>query len=172
MDPVGRHSHSCSLVTERLETVQVHHDLASVIVDVHVGRGDVGGDEVIEERDRQLVTERRSIAAGDPLERLGIDREILDEEAGVSKVQRAGFVDGPRPLDCVGVSEPDEGALVVGEVAEVTTKRIRQPSRRTDDRWALNVGADAGMTGRRDDRGVAGALTRTPQSVTRRVLAG
>ena len=109
-------------------------------------------------RPRQLVTERRSIAAGDPLERLGIAREILDEEAGVSKVQRAGFVDGPRPLDCVGVSEPDEGALVVGEVAEVTTERIRQPRRRTDDRWTLNVGADAGMTGRRDDRGVADAL--------------
>ena len=127
MDPVGRHGHSRSLITERLETVQVHHDLASVIVDVHVGRGDVGGDEVIAQRDRRLVTERRSMAAGDPLKRLGIDHEILDEEAGVAQLQRAGLVDGPRPLDCVGVGEPDERALVVGEVAEVPTERVGQP---------------------------------------------
>ena len=59
---------------------------------------------------------------------------------------------------------------MVGEVAEVATERIRQPRRRTDDRWTLNVGADAGMTGRRDDR-VAGAPTGHRRR-SRRVLAG
>ena len=158
MDLVCRHGHLRSLITERLETAQVHHDLASVIVDVHVRRGDVGGDEVIAQRGPQLVIERRSLAAGDLLDRLGIDHEILDEEAGVGQLQRAGLVDGSRSLGCVGVGEPDEGALVVGEVAKVWAERIRQPRRRTDDRWALNVGADAGMTGRHDDRTVADAL--------------
>ena len=97
MDPVGRHGHSRSLITERLETVQVHHDLASVIVDVHVGRGDVGGDEVTARRDRQLVTERRSIAAGDPLERLGIDHESSTRKPESANCSEPGswMVHGP-----------------------------------------------------------------------------
>ena len=139
---------------------------------MHVRRGDVGGDKVIAQRGRHLVTEHRSIAGGDPLERLSIDYEILDKEAGVGQPQRAGLVDRPRPLDGVGVGEPDERALVVGEVTEVPAEGTRQPRRRTDDRRALNIGADAGMTGRRDDRASPTRSTWTPPSVTRRVLAG
>mgnify|MGYP004228250189 FL=1 len=106
MGPVARHGHPRSLITERLGTVQVHHDLVPVIVDVHVRRGDVGGEKVIAQRGRHLIIERLAIAGCYPLKRLGIDHEILNEEAGVDQLQRARLVDDPRPLDCVAMGEP------------------------------------------------------------------
>ena len=152
--------HPGLLITDPDETVEVHEDLPAVVVDVHVGRRDVGHREVVADLQRRRLTQGRGVRLPVPLAGRVVDDQVLDREVRLGQMQRTGPVDGPGAGQLVGVSESDVGALVVGEVQVVPAERIGNPVRHPDQGRTLDVGADArigrGVDDRRVDQSVDG----------------
>ena len=74
---------------------------------------------------------------------------------GVAQMQRAGWMDLPRSGERIRERQSDVRALVVREVEVVATERVVHPLGNAQERRPVDVGSDAGVESRMDDRALA-----------------
>ena len=142
VQPVARRCHSCHLALDVLP-MDVHHDLASIITDMDIGRCDV-----------------------DVLGRV----RMRGHKVRLVEPKCARFVHGPRAGQPLGIGQPDVGATVVGEVQVVGAEGVRNPVRHADQRGACDVAAHRPVHVGRDDRPVY--ETFHPHVCRRRAVCG
>ena len=142
-DPVSRYRDPGALLAVADHPVVVHPDLAAVVVDVHVGRGDMGMEMVLLDRPLGLaalrLADRRGVRAG------GGEMRRLERE-GPRRVH------APRARDRVRDGQPNVGPLVIGEVEVVPAERRLDPVRNPDERRSVDVRAHPSVHVGPDDR--------------------
>ena len=153
MDPVGGLRHPRDLSGRGFETVKVHADHPPPVVDDHFRRRDVRRRGLLHRVVRQ-AHDARGVARRQPPRRLLVHHRRPSEEVGILDPQRPRTVDAPRPGHGVGVRQPDEAALVIGEVEVVTPEGVPDPVGHTDDRRPLDVAPDRRVELGCDDRPV------------------
>ena len=143
VDAVRGHRHPCALLAVFEHAVVVHADLVAVVVDVHIGRCDVGMEIVLLDRVRRI-----------PAHRLAHVRGIRTHcrEVRCLQRERSRCVYPPRAGERVGAGEADVETLVMGEVEVVATERIFDPVRNPDERRSVDVRAHPAVHAGLDDR--------------------
>ena len=141
---VGGHRDPGALLAVLAHAVEVHADLAAFVVDVHVGRRDVGLEVVL------LDAGTRDIPA-DPLAH-GFGDGPFGREVRCLQRERPRHVHAPRAGERVGEGQPDVRPLVVREVQVVATEGLLDPVRDPDERRAVDVGAHPSVHVGPDDR--------------------
>ena len=143
-DAVGGHRDPGALLAVLAHAVEVHADLVAFVVDVHIGRRDVGLEVVLPGAGTRDVPADR---LADGFERRAFGREVR----GIQR-ERPRRVHAPRAGERVGEGQPDVRPLVVREVQVVATERLLDPVRDPDERRAVDVGAHPSVHVGPDDR--------------------
>ena len=153
VDAVAGRGHARALSAHPLEPVEIHDNAAILVVDVHVGRCDVG-----RRRLDETVVSQPGRQRAEPLFLLRWHLRRSGQEVRIGDLQTPGRMDFPGAQDIVGVREPDVPPLVVGKVEIVGAEPILDPFGHANQRRTLDVLPDARMQIGRDDRHVQQSL--------------
>ena len=143
------------LAAEVFETMKVHDEAFVVMIDVHIRRRDVRPGRLFDEIVPQALEADAvcfRLTGSDRLDLLGRPLRSFPGKMRLSQLHTSGRMNGPRPRQRIGIGKSDIAALVIREIQIVPTKRSLHPIGHAYERRALNVLADARMSGRRDDR--------------------
>ena len=122
--------------------VEIHPNLAPLLIHMHIRRGDVRIDlAALHPRGHARIVQ---------VERIGAVRKGRLLEA-----QRPWLVHPPGALQRVGAGQPNVSAVVVGEVEQVAPRRVGQPLGRADQRGTVDVRPHPRVHMGPDDRAVA-----------------
>ena len=143
-DAVGGHRDPGALLAVLAHAVEVHADLVVFVVDVHIGRRDMGL-EVVLPGAGTLDVPADGLADGFECRAFGREVRYLQRE-------RPRRVRAPRAGERIGEGQPDVRPLVVREVQVVATERLLDPVRDPDERRAVDVGAHPFVHVGPDDR--------------------
>ena len=142
-DSVRGHRDPGALLAVVDHAVVVHPNLAAVVVDMHVGRRDVGMEMVLLDRPRRFAALPLADCRG--VRTLGGEVRILERE-GPRRVH------APRPGERVREGEPDVRTLVIGKVEVIAAERLLDPVGDPNERGAVDVRAHPIVHVGSDDR--------------------
>lgn len=134
--------------------MKVHGDSLVVVVHVYIWRGNVRscdfGSDVVRER----ATKRVHVHLFNRREVVIVDVGWLGDKTRFSEMERTGWMNMPWTGYFICVRESNVAAFVISEIEVIAAERSSNPIRDFDERWALDVVADAAVISRRDDRSI------------------
>ena len=153
MNTIGRRRHAGNLRPRGLQPMIIHDDLARRRIDMHIGGCNMRGREFRPQIVRQNCATLFPTRFQDGELRIR-HRRRFGGEARSRQLQAAGNVDRPGTDHIVGVREPDETALMVGEIQVVATQPVRNPIGHPNQRRPLDIDPNTRMQVRPNNRPV------------------